>query len=538
LNAHNEFTEEGSLPSVSWPKKWLRLLLAGNPFFIASAALLLFGINRLAVDPNFLRVEETKLLFNFSALQLYEVVLIGVAAFLAARAFLYDSTLLVMIESIVLLVPFMLVTQAALIDRRLALGLCAFGSGLVLIRFTALKNWFSELNLPGRSFFLLGFLVLLNGSTPLLLRHYVEGGGSDAWEEPNQLGWLIVLPIALLLGLTIRSRDAGTSAKAGQAAWIPLLLYALWIIGTAVHLWCMGYVAEREFHLYLLAPLLWAASWTAYAHAGLFSSRALPYLKPTLASASVAAILLAATAADARIGFVLAALNVLVFGVLVKSRREAQPLLLLSVSMAIALLPLEWLPGWMPSLSRMKCIELGLGASILALSLQSPRPMLTLCGSFTAALYPRILWPALSGHVSLEVGLIFLLLQSLRWEDSRWEKLRIVTAATWIVHAFGWTYVGETLSGWTVSSAAVIVLLAYPFLLYLTDALKSRLIPVTAIVVLSAKPLTVFAHWIQPVSTGLVALLLSFALLGAGTWFALYRNRLLGGTELRGTPGL
>src|SRR3954466_1831067 len=85
-----------------WLKKWLRLLLAGNPFFIASAALLLFGINRLAVDPSFLRVEEAKLLFNFSALQVYELLLIGVAVFLAARAFLYDSTLLVVIESIVL----------------------------------------------------------------------------------------------------------------------------------------------------------------------------------------------------------------------------------------------------------------------------------------------------------------------------------------------------------------------------------------------------------------------------------------------------
>ena len=31
-----------------------------------------------------------------------------------------------------------------------------FGAGLVELRFSALKNWFSELNLPGRSRFLLG----------------------------------------------------------------------------------------------------------------------------------------------------------------------------------------------------------------------------------------------------------------------------------------------------------------------------------------------------------------------------------------------
>src|ERR1043166_1376023 len=88
-NAHRFDSTEGhpqSTAIASGTRKWLRLLWAGNPFFVASAALLLLGINRLAVDPNFLRVEESKLLFNFSALQLYEALLIGVAIFLSARS--------------------------------------------------------------------------------------------------------------------------------------------------------------------------------------------------------------------------------------------------------------------------------------------------------------------------------------------------------------------------------------------------------------------------------------------------------------------
>ena len=47
---------------------WGRRLLAGKPCYLVSAALLLFGINRLAVDPEFLKVEAAKLGFNFSAL--------------------------------------------------------------------------------------------------------------------------------------------------------------------------------------------------------------------------------------------------------------------------------------------------------------------------------------------------------------------------------------------------------------------------------------------------------------------------------------
>src|SRR5678815_1262179 len=128
-------------------RKWVSLLLAGNPFYIASAAMLLFAINRLSIDQRFLSGEQAKLLFNFSALQTYELLLIGVAVFLAARRIFYDSTLLVVIENIVLMVPFILVTQAVLIGPGLALIFCAFGAGLVLVRFSALKNWFSELSL-------------------------------------------------------------------------------------------------------------------------------------------------------------------------------------------------------------------------------------------------------------------------------------------------------------------------------------------------------------------------------------------------------
>lgn len=61
-------------PPIDWGY-WFRRLLVCNPFFLCSAALLLFGINRLSVDPDFLSNETQKLLFNFSALQIYEVLM-------------------------------------------------------------------------------------------------------------------------------------------------------------------------------------------------------------------------------------------------------------------------------------------------------------------------------------------------------------------------------------------------------------------------------------------------------------------------------
>ena len=68
-----------SPPPFSW---WLRKLFASNPFYPASAALLLFGCYRISLDAPLLSGESDRLLFNFSSVQTYEVLLVLVAMFL------------------------------------------------------------------------------------------------------------------------------------------------------------------------------------------------------------------------------------------------------------------------------------------------------------------------------------------------------------------------------------------------------------------------------------------------------------------------
>jgi len=133
----------------------------------------------------------------------------------------------------------------------------------------------------------------------------------------------------------------------------------------------------------------------------------------------------------------------------------------------------------------------------------------------------------------MELGFVFLLLQSLRWEGDRGgERLRIVTAATWIVHAFGWTYAGGTISGWTVSSAAVILLIIQLVSLYLGYGLRSRLIAIAAIVVLCAWPINRLVRLLETAPSGLLGVISGFVFLAAGTWLALARKsiRQNGGT--------
>src|SRR6185295_17067831 len=85
---------------------WLRRLLVCNPFFLCSAALLLFAINRLYNDQGFLGDETAKLLFNFSAHHFYELLLIATAIHLATRRLWYTSALLVVLDHGLLLIPF------------------------------------------------------------------------------------------------------------------------------------------------------------------------------------------------------------------------------------------------------------------------------------------------------------------------------------------------------------------------------------------------------------------------------------------------
>src|SRR6266536_2098838 len=139
------------LPVPSRPLSyWLKRFLACNPFYLVSAALLLYGFYRISVDPGFVGQEIARLIFSFTSLQFYEVLLVITAVFLARRRIWYDSTLLVGLENLFLLVPFILISQAALIDKRMLGAMWLAGGLLAVARCDGLKRSIAELNFPGR----------------------------------------------------------------------------------------------------------------------------------------------------------------------------------------------------------------------------------------------------------------------------------------------------------------------------------------------------------------------------------------------------
>ncbi len=128
----------GKMAGLPW-LIWLKALLGATVVF-GRAALLLFGMNWVSADPDFLRTELAQLTFNFSSLQLYELLLVGTAIVLARRALWYDSTLLVVLENLFVLVPFMLVSQAAFMRQDLVWTFCGLAVVLVGMRTGAARR--------------------------------------------------------------------------------------------------------------------------------------------------------------------------------------------------------------------------------------------------------------------------------------------------------------------------------------------------------------------------------------------------------------
>jgi len=109
---------------------WSKMLLVCKPFYLVSAALLLYGMYRVSLDPVFLSTEVKQLAFNFTSPQCDEVLLVITTIVLAKRGIWYDSTLLLVLKQLLVLVPFILISQAALIDNR---RLWILGAAVALI---------------------------------------------------------------------------------------------------------------------------------------------------------------------------------------------------------------------------------------------------------------------------------------------------------------------------------------------------------------------------------------------------------------------
>src|SRR5947199_111999 len=99
---------------MGWLSRWIRTTFDYNPTFPLSALLLLAGVKQLASEGTFDAATLGGTVGGLSIVQLYEIVLLGVALFvLWPRRIVYETTSILIIFSIVRFAAPFLVTGFA-----------------------------------------------------------------------------------------------------------------------------------------------------------------------------------------------------------------------------------------------------------------------------------------------------------------------------------------------------------------------------------------------------------------------------------------
>ncbi len=523
---------------------WSKRFLACNPFYLVSAALLLFGMNRALAEPDFLRTELAQLVFSYSALQLYELLLVGTAIVLAWRAVWYDSTLLLVLENLFVLVPFMLVSQAALVQQKLIWIFCGLTVVLVGMRMGAARRFLVGFS-PSPRLLLVGLGVLVtNAAWPVIYRHLHEfkvgtRPTSGAAYAVNELSWLWLLP--LLCALTSLLPHPRVDGKLlVQRRWFPVALSSLWLAGTGVHLYSLGYVYDFALRRELLAPALCVLAWVLHLRLEDFVAERARKLHALTLALPIAAALLAANTNGNRVCFALMCLNVTGFALKMLLSRQNQlagHLFIVSMALLVATFPGEWAGTAIASLSpRLNLIVLAVAAYLVLRSTVSRDPKLAILGAVAAA---SLLWvwarPADAAlHWAVQGGLIYYLLHSLRWRDYEHEgaaAARILTAIGWVAHSFVWARSDAPF--WQPPATATLVVTVCWIHWWVRQKRLPLVIPVAATLVAILVPVNMLFTALAATPAGVVAIVGSFALFAVGTAAAFTKQRWCKPAEVR-----
>jgi hypothetical protein len=512
---------------------WLRKFFACNPFYLVSAALLLYGLYLVSADATFLSREISQLIFNFGSLQFYEILLVVTAIALARRQIWYDSVLLMGVENLLVLVPFILISQAALLNERMVWIIGVAGGLAALGRFWGLKQFLKELNLP-RSICLCGVILLvINVALPLVFHHLNEfkvgtkPTDGNAYET-NRYSWLVLLPAMFALINVPRVRHTGELLP--QRHWLPMGFLGLWLVASAVHLYSLSFVYNFDWENSFAFPLLWVVLWSAHLRHQDFLPK--PGLAKALLVPPLLLVLCALPKAENSVFITLSLANVAVYLLVLRKRRDnrlAWHLVLLSCATLAAGLLKATGTAWLGAYTAEKVLLLSAAGYALGWVMRSRDPKVGLLGALNLGIGLMLLSNHGDGVIfALQATLVFLLLHSLRWEDAAHPGavgFRIFVCCFWIGVAWlllhsGWSY------ALPLNCAMSAVLLAGVVVKkFFGGGWQPLVVPASAAFVLLLKPEGTLTARVQMMPTPLLVVISSFVLFGLGTLAALTKSK-------------
>ena len=518
---------------------WARRLLDCNPFYLISAACLLYGSYQFTINPAFRGAELGPITTIFSSLQLYEILVVVTAIILAKRQIWYDSTLLVAMENMFVLIPFILVTLAVFLGNTVTWIVCGMGAAMAIIRFSSLKRFIPSLNMP-RSLLGIGLSVLAtNLVLPFIFRSIhgahlgeLHKADLDTLSAYSRYCWLLLLP--LLFGLVnFLRRPAQWGGVAAQQSWLPLGFATIWIVVSAVHFWCIGYIYDLFWGYSLLAPLAWIALWTLHNRLTDFDPNPPKEWGVTLLALPALTALLGAWDGTTQIVLALAAMNTVIYGSLYFRQRKSRllfHLLLISLTTLVATMPEGLGRILIHDYSRNECVFVAVIGYVILRSVLSRHPLLALRGAVAVVLAANELLHRVPNHsqFAIQFGLAFALMHSMTWQEGQHSgapALRIIVALGWILHSFSWLHDGNPTAVWCISLLATFVLGSYFATRFIWQYWASRIVPAAALAVLMLVPIRSISTSTTHLPAGLLAVLLAFLLFVLGTLLALTRDK-------------
>jgi hypothetical protein len=452
--------------------------------------------------------------FNFSALVLYEIMLVGTAILLIRRKIWYDALLLFGLTNLFVIVPFSLISRAVFLSSHLAFAMSVCGVALAAAKFWAFKRYAPELNLPGRLLVFGALLLLVNASAPLLFKHIAL----DLDREGRWLNfaWEFLLPALAALGIFL-PQTLERDGAAGGKKWLPITIWFGWVLVTACHFGGIGYSNSYVWNYPLQVPIAWVMAWTAYVRLADFAKPTRPVEQMML---SVPALLPVLAFGVDRMVLLFAGFNLLIYGLLFfRGERNLPALVRLLGTAAIFCggLPTGWINHIVPGIERPAWAFLSVFICFfwMIFRFRDPRvaifsalALVVLCGGFAAGFF----------HWAVQVALVSLLAHSLRWDDPAHKgarALRFLASLIWCWVSCFWIF--DPLQRLLVCCSAGILLAVYLVQAILMRRWKHRILPVSASLVLLSRPGLAFGSWLNRETPGMLALVGSFLLFGLGS---------------------
>ena len=522
---------------------WVKWIFSSNPAFILSAVLLLYAIGQLSENTQFLPNELQKLLFNFGTLQVYGLLLVGTAGFLARRLIWYDSTLLVWLENMLLFVPFILISQAMFLGRPIQLSICVAGGLLALGRGEWIRRYFAGMKFPVQ-YYLAGILILgVNLALPIVSRWIYDEGDPRTGElylrRSLDYFWLYGVPgLVLLVNAIPRPEKLGAMGSASN--WFACLVAATWVAATGVHLKAIHYVYTMPWNNMLLLPALFAAAWTLN-----WKLRQLvPELKEEFRTSFLLLPMMALVPAwsDLPLLEVFCAANGILYGIeLWRYGRNSVLVHSLLGSLAmfgVVFSAIHFYPAKVGNTDSLVILVLMVYAVLYSLTTRDPRA--ALFASLAVVILTAIVTSqsVISLYIPLQSGLILLMVHSIWWNDAAHRGaafLRLIAGIGWITTSLFWLGDDGTKAAWFITAIALLVILLGLAVGWIRNRHYPWMVIGIGVAVLIAEQGYGVTLGLKNAPTGIVTLGASFLLFAIGIGLALLKVRIASGDSAQKT---